>query len=129
MRKMLIVDDNSTLVWALTRYFAYLGFEVSSASDRSTLDLALRDNHIDVAIVDLYMPDLNGLEAIRMIRGVSPRAKLILTSGDLDEDSLSKAKQLGVDHHLAKPFGLRDIDSSVEEALGESLHTSAEADT
>ncbi|NQU62073.1 MAG: response regulator [Rhodospirillales bacterium] len=104
----LIIDDSATIRSLLADMLSKNGFQALSAE---TMELALQDagrKNFDIAIVDIFMPGMGGIEGISKIREISPNAKIIAISaghGDMEKDMALKAAVIqGADATLAKPF-------------------------
>jgi signal transduction histidine kinase len=102
--RVLIADDNEDAVAMLRLYLEMMGCEVAVAHDgRVALELARQFNP-DVAVLDLGMPRLNGLECARELRRESGKAvRLIALTGWGQEEDRKRSKAAGFDHHLVKP--------------------------
>lgn len=116
---ILIVDDDkavrSFLVKALEdqRYNVdiaedgYIGFEKSIKND------------YHIILMDIKMPNMNGIEAIEAIRQVDPRQVIIIISAFIEPDVVKKAKELGVSKLMDKPFELKELLDVLESAIEE----------
>jgi DNA-binding NtrC family response regulator len=107
--RLLVVDDDPHVVRLVMRFGENAGFEVSSCGGgREALDRLARER-ADVAVVDLRMPDLGGLEVLRAIREADPDCQTILMSGQATIDSALEAAKLGAIDYLTKPFDLERL--------------------
>ncbi|MCA0328730.1 MAG: response regulator transcription factor [Actinobacteria bacterium] len=108
MTRVLVVDDEAALARALSINLRARGFEVATAADgRSALDLVARF-HPDVVVLDLGLPDLDGLDVLEGIRGWSPVPVLVLsarTTGDEKVEALDR----GADDYVTKPFDMNEL--------------------
>jgi two-component system KDP operon response regulator KdpE len=103
MHRVLVVEDNPAIRRDLVMWFETNGFRVVTAD---TCELGIREAQIcrpDVCIVDLGLPDSDGIDFIRKVRGWSPVAILVLTArvGELQRQSAFDA---GADDYIVKPF-------------------------
>lgn len=109
-RNVFIMDDADFMVDMLRLVLAEGGYTVVGAATDSLQGLEqLRDaaetsQVVDIVVVDLHMPRLDGFEAIREIRTILPDAKVFLVSADSTLSVALKAKELGVDGFIVKPF-------------------------
>jgi DNA-binding response OmpR family regulator len=119
MHRILIVDDEPSICEALP-----LGL----ASHEVTVDIAMNGESgvqlgctgkYAVLIVDLSLPDMNGIEVIRRIRSQHPETIAIVITAYSSEETRSEARQNGVAHFLEKPFAMDAIKSAVTQALVE----------
>jgi DNA-binding NtrC family response regulator len=120
MERILIVDDDHETRLVLEEILHRAGFLVSVAIGGSDAVRCWRTERIDLAIVDHWMPEKDGLETIMEIRRISPNAKIIAISGVKTAgpmDPLSMAARLGVAHTLVKPFTGEQLLQAVSELL------------
>jgi DNA-binding response OmpR family regulator len=116
MALVLIVDDEPNIVRILTAYLEQGGFQVVSAGDGLTaLDLARR-RRPDLVVLDLMLPELDGLEVCRRLRQDSDVPVLMLTARVEDADKLV-GLHLGADDYVTKPFNPREIVARVTAIL------------
>lgn len=104
MSRVMLVDDEELLRKSLGRQLRLQGFEVVPAPDgRSALRLLERE-HIDVAVVDLNMPGMQGTEVIRRIRQASPRTECVLLTAHGDASVAFEALNAGASDYFTKPI-------------------------
>jgi len=108
---VLLVDDNPQVLQALGMLFETMGWSASKncPSEQALLQLSERD--FDLAIIDLRMPDINGIELCRLIRSQNKENApiIFLLSGYLDPQSQAEAESLGIQAILHKPIGLAEM--------------------
>jgi CheY-like chemotaxis protein len=126
--RILVIDDTPTVGTAIKLRLEAGGAEVRYVETALAGIAALKAEDFDLAMVDIVMPDINGIEAIRLIRQIKPDLPIIAMSGYLDQDNQTSAG--GVPHlvpgsvyTLAKPFRPRDLSMAIEACLGEPLPT------
>src|SRR5690242_18932631 len=85
------------------------GFDVATTVDGQTAMIQLRRRPADLALVDLRMPGVSGLDVLRSIRDVNPRCRIVLMSGYATIDSAVEAVKLGAADFLTKPFALQRL--------------------
>jgi CheY-like chemotaxis protein len=102
--RILVVDDNEDLLRTLSLILKRKGFLVETAVDGlSAVDRYLQ-GHYDITLMDIIMPDINGVEAFRLIREIDPGAQVILMTGYSDEDLMQLAVNEGANCVLHKPL-------------------------
>jgi two-component system alkaline phosphatase synthesis response regulator PhoP len=105
---VLIVDDERKLVQGLVGYFRQAGFETLTAYDgRTALEIIQRDRP-DLILLDLMLPEIDGLEVCRRIRRTSDVPIIMLTARVEEADTLI-GLELGADDYIAKPFSPREV--------------------
>lgn len=107
--KILIADDSVILNNMLRDLFEDEGFEVVQAFDGAECKSAFLRQQPDLALVDIQMPKIDGIEALRFIKEKSPRTLVIVMTGAGTEQTAVKAMKLGADDYLNKPFGMPDV--------------------
>jgi len=121
----LLIEDDAGIRSAMTRALTDLGHAVTT-SDRGMpgLELAV-DNRPDVVLLDLGLPDLDGLQVLAMLRAVSEVPVIIITARDDDAD-IVKALDGGADDYVVKPFGVEQVDARLRAVLRRSGSTVAD---
>jgi len=105
--KILVIDDDYLVRYTLARILRSNRHEVVTAGDGHHGMALFREQRPDLVITDIIMPEQEGIETIRRIRGECPDAKIIAISGGgriCDLDVLAMARKLGADDVIAKPF-------------------------
>ena len=108
MTRVLVVDDEPQLARALAINLRARHYEVDVAADgRAALDLAAH-RHPDVVLLDLGLPDLDGVEVIRGLRGWTQIPIIVLSARQGSEDKV-EALDAGADDYVTKPFGMDEL--------------------
>jgi two-component system, OmpR family, KDP operon response regulator KdpE len=114
--RVLVVDDEPQIVRALKVVLREAGFEAVAAETASeALDLAAV-RPPEAAIVDLVLPDLDGIEVTRKLREWSEMPILVLSAVG-EEDQKVRALEAGADDYITKPFGARELVARLQAAL------------
>ncbi len=120
MARILIVDDEVAIRKALERFLKGLKYEVVTAKDGEEGMRCVADQSFDLALVDLVMPKMDGVEFIRQIKKAQPGIVPIVLTGFGTITSAVEAMKAGAYHYLTKPFELDDIASLIATALEHS---------
>jgi len=110
--KILVIDDDHLVRYALSKVLSSNGYEVVTASDSRRGMVVLREEHPDVVITDIIMPEQEGIDTIIQIRRERPGVKIIAISGGgriRNIDFLDMAQSLGANDVLAKPFEVDEL--------------------
>ncbi|MDN3355047.1 response regulator [Actinomadura sp. DC4] len=108
MTRVLVVDDEPQIVRALRINLRARGYEVDAAPDgRTALDLAAR-RHPDVIVLDLGLPDMEGAEVIKGLRGWTSVPIIVLTARHASEEKVDTL-DVGADDYVTKPFGMDEL--------------------
>lgn len=123
---VLVVDDEPPIRRFLRTSLAVQNYRVSEAEDGgSALDLLAREKP-DLVILDLGLPDIDGIELIRRIRATS-RVPVVVLSSRGDERAKVEALELGADDYLTKPFGMEELIARLRTALRHGFQQKGEA--
>ncbi|GAC1404601.1 MAG: response regulator transcription factor [Ktedonobacteraceae bacterium] len=115
--RILIVDDESRITSALRRTLAYEGYTVSTASDGESALTLVRTKVPHLVILDLMLPDIDGLEVCRRLRTANNEvAVLMLTARDRVVDRVV-GLETGADDYLVKPFALEELLARIKALL------------
>jgi DNA-binding response OmpR family regulator len=116
MAAILLIEDDHRIREALARALASRGHEVrSSATGLAGVEDALGDP-VDLVVLDLGLPDVDGLDVLKMIRSVSPVPIVIATARD-DEAEIVRALDAGADDYVVKPFSSDQLDARIRAVL------------
>ncbi len=122
--KILVVDDEKLLVKGIKFNLESEGYQVDSCHDgRTAVDMA-RKNNYDLILLDLMMPELDGLEACMEIRQFSTVPIIMLTAKSEDADKLM-GFACGADDYITKPFNILELKARVRALLRRSSLTQA----
>ena len=119
-KKLLIVDDEPALLNLATTYFEQIGYEVKGAPDSTDIPAALKGWKPDVILLDIIMPNVNGLEVLRGLKSDLATASIpIFIFSNLDaEEEIAEALSAGAVGYLTKAnYSLEDVQKKIEEIL------------
>ncbi|WP_325199953.1 response regulator transcription factor [Oscillibacter sp.] len=114
--KILVVDDERTLVKGIKFNLENEGYEVECAYDGAAAVELAREGKLDLIILDLMMPEVDGLEACMRIREFSNVPIIMLTAKSEDADKLM-GFECGADDYLTKPFNILELKARVRALL------------
>jgi two-component system OmpR family response regulator len=118
--RVLVVDDEPDLTEVLCGALAYVGFDARPAADRAGALRAARQFRPDVVILDVMLPDADGLTVLREIRAELPTVcVLFLTARDAVEDRIAGIRA-GGDDYVTKPFSLEEVTARLQGLLRRS---------
>jgi two-component system OmpR family response regulator len=107
--RVLVVDDEPSLAELLASVLRYEGWEIQTASDGSSAVRTAREFRPDAVVLDIMLPDFDGLEVLRRIRAELPHVcVLFLTARDAVEDRVAGITA-GGDDYVTKPFSLEEV--------------------
>jgi two-component system KDP operon response regulator KdpE len=126
MSRILVVEDDRSLVRALARNLKVRGYSVDVATDGATAIRHAADRRPDLVIVDLGLPEVDGLEVIRSLRGWADMPIVVLSARGSENDKI-EALDAGADDYVAKPFGMGELLARVRAALRRAAPSEDEA--
>jgi DNA-binding response OmpR family regulator len=122
---ILVIEDDDGIRSAITRAMTDLGHAVTATNrGMSGLESAV-DDPPDVVLLDLGLPDFDGLQILAMLRAVSNVPVIIITARDDDADMV-RALDGGADDYIVKPFGIEQVDARLRAVLRRSGSPAAE---
>ena len=120
MTNILIVEDSEDLAFGLRNNLEFEGYDVSVVHDGETgLEMAT-SNPPDLMILDLTLPELDGLNVLERIRKAGSKLPILLLTARQEELDKVRGLKLGADDYVTKPFGLMELLARVEALLRRS---------
>ena len=122
MYNILVCDDEKDIVAALKIYLTAEGYQVLEAgTGREALDILDRER-VDLVLMDIMMPRMNGLEAARLIRSTKGRPDLktlpiLAMSANAFDDDVKKSLESGMNDHLSKPIEMEKLITALRRVL------------
>lgn len=119
-KKILIIDDDAGVRFTLRKLLSRAGYDVLEAPDGRKGMKLFHDDHPDLVITDIIMPEQEGIETIIALKGTTPQARVIAISGGGrlgNQDLLRMAKRVGANAVLCKPFAEAELINTVRETL------------
>lgn len=113
---ILIVDDNKEIVYSLGELLKFEGYEIVKAYDGMEALEMLERNHIDLILLDVMMPKLNGLSALMKLRENHKIPAIILSAKTEESDKVS-GLVLGADDYISKPYNPAELIARVKAQL------------
>ena len=118
MQKILIVDDSFMMRTMIKNIMSNAGYEViGEASNGIEAINKYKDIHPDLVTMDITMPELNGIEALKGIREIDKNAKVVMCTAMGQKPMVLDAVKNGAKDFVVKPFSAKDIVRTVDKAL------------
>lgn len=115
--RLLIVDDEVRLVETLSKRLTARGLYVEGVHSGGEALALLQSTPFDVALLDVRMPVMDGLTALREIKKIQPLLQVIMLSGNASINAAVEGMRLGALEYLLKPANIEDVLAKVEEAF------------
>ncbi len=115
--QILVVDDEKTLRYFLRLHLEEQGYQVMEAAEGKTALRLINQHPFQVALVDLRLEDMNGLEVMRYLRRSQPQTSIIILTAYATLDSAIEALRQGAHDYLTKPFDTAELLASVADGI------------
>lgn len=114
LNRILVADDEESMRWVLSKALKRKGFSVDLAHDgRQALEL-IKDNCYDLAILDIKMPGINGLDLLEKVRDLKSDLLVVIMTAEASMKNAVEAMKRGAYDYITKPFDLDVIDAIIE---------------
>jgi DNA-binding NtrC family response regulator len=115
--RILVIDDEERMCWALERALSHEGYLVNTAT-RGLQGISLaQENEPSLVILDLKMPDIDGIEVLKELKSINPNIPVIMITAHGTIDTAIEAMKIGAADYITKPFRLEKIKVQVRQAL------------
>ena len=116
-KRLLLVDDEIGYLDVLSKRLTHRGFKVTTASSGAEAIRALRKWDFDLAVVDLKMEDMDGIEVLKVLKKMEPALQVIILTGHGSERAARDGLAHGAFDYLIKPIGLDPLIERIRAAL------------
>lgn len=120
-KRILFVDDDTTVRTAFTKILENYGFEVTALPDGTLVEKVIKKEKFDLIVTDIVMPEKEGLATIMDIRSYDKNLPILAISGGgriMPQDHLAIALKMGANDTLTKPFDGATLVKKINEILG-----------
>jgi DNA-binding response OmpR family regulator len=115
--RLLLVDDEVAFVEVLAKRMAKRNMRVTSAYSGTMAIQALRKEEFDVAVLDLKMDDMDGLEVLKIFKKMDPEMPVVMLTGHGSEQAAREGISLGAADYLTKPYELEELIEKIRGAV------------
>jgi DNA-binding NtrC family response regulator len=115
--KILVIDDESIVRTSCSRSLTPEGYEVKLSQNGADAMKMLEEESFDLVLTDLKMPDIDGIEVLKMIKQRWPQTEVIVVTGYQTVDTAVKSIKLGAFDYLEKPFTPDSLIAAVNNAM------------
>lgn len=120
--RIFLVEDNLELNHFMTETLQNMGYDTISCKDGANAFKKVEEI-FDLYIIDINLPNINGLELVKKIKSLSGELKIFIISGDDNIDTILKAYNLGCDDYIKKPFDFREIVAKINLIFKDKLNS------
>lgn len=115
--RILVVDDDRLIRWSLQSALSSEGYDVTTLDSAEQALAQLETNRFDLAIVDVMLPQMDGLELVERMRSVCPGIKTLVITGQRSGDTERRVLEQGALAYVEKPFSVKELSGLVKQAL------------
>jgi two-component system, NtrC family, response regulator AtoC len=115
--RLLVVDDERLIRWSLEQTLEKAGYEVVTAADGAAAARCVREDTPDLVLLDLKLPDTDGIEVLRQIKAGSPDVQVVIMTAFADVGTAVEAMRLGAFDYVAKPIDFDNLGVTLRNAL------------
>ena len=115
--RLLLIDDDPGIVFGFSKYLVKCGYQVADASCLAEAQEAVSAERFDAVLLDLNLPDGNGLEWINELRTSQPDIAIVVITGEGDIPTAVEAMRRGADNFLTKPVDMPELDIYLKKSL------------
>ena len=115
--KILVVDDELSIRESLSGWLQQDGYQVETAADGPTALARTQENHYDIMLIDVKMPEMDGLTLLKKIKESDPDTTMVMMTAHGDIQDAVEAMKLGAYDYLLKPFELEELSFTIEKLV------------
>jgi len=120
-RTILLVDDDPLICQLGGELLEHLGYRVETAGEAAqALEVFQRLERVDLVILDYHLPNGDGRQVLRELRGLDEQVRVLVMSGFISQQELARLEELGIQGFISKPFRLVALQSLIKAALDEA---------
>jgi two-component system, NtrC family, nitrogen regulation response regulator NtrX len=107
--KIMVVDDEPFIREMMEEFLSLQGHDVVSAGSGEEAIATIAENDPDMALLDIWMPGISGIETLVRIKEISPGVGIVMLSAFGDEETVNEALDMGADFYLQKPIEFKRL--------------------
>jgi len=116
-KRLLIVDDEVEICEFLKSFFEDRDFKVMTAHGGEQALMRVEDFKPNVVLLDIQMPGMDGLQALKKIKTTFPHTKVIMVTAVETQDKIEEAMRNGADNYITKPLSLEYLEKDVQDKI------------
>ena len=118
MYKIAVIDDENEILSMINRFLSRSGKYSVTTYSNPVIAVDSIDNSVDLVLLDIMMPQMNGLDALEKIMEKNPNQKVVMMTAYSTLDKVLKSHKEGATHYLMKPFeSLQALEDKIQEVL------------
>ena len=120
MKRIAIVDDEQDILNVLNNYLSRSGkLDINTYSNPKTALMNIKNGNYDLVVLDIMMPDMNGVDVLKEIKASKPSVKVLMMTAFSTVNKTIECHKIGAEDYVTKPFvSLRDVENRIFNLLG-----------
>lgn len=119
--RVLVIEDDELLNEEIKNFLKIKCFDVVCVTDGEKAICQIDKKKFDLYIIDIYIPNINGLDVLKFIRKVDISTPVIIMSGSLEIETLTQAYKYGCNEYIKKPFHLKELEIRMNKLINSDL--------
>lgn len=128
VKRILVVDDEHKLREMISSYLQNDGYETVEAANGNSAVQTIKKDQIDIVLLDIMMPEMDGYEALKEIRSIQKKLPVIMLTAKTDEIDKIVGLEMGADDYITKPFSLRELSARIKAVLRRATNEDSDLD-
>lgn len=128
VKRVLVVDDEHNLREMISSYLQNEGYETVEAANGDSAVQTVKNDQIDLVLLDIMMPEMDGYEALKEIRSIQKKLPVIMLTAKTDEIDKIVGLEMGADDYITKPFSLRELSARIKAVLRRATNEDSDVD-
>jgi len=120
--KLLAVDDEKGITDLLCKFFGGIGFHITSANTGEEALRAIESDKPDIVFLDITLGAVSGIDILEKIKRIDSSIRVIMLTVNGKKEIMDKAKELGADEYIRKPFSMDDLERVVVKKIHELMN-------
>lgn len=125
--KILLVDDENGFLEYTSRRLRARGLTVETALSGADAIEYVKNNHVDVVVLDILMPEMDGVETLKKIKQIKPDVQVVMLTGHGTQESADQGREHGAAFYLLKPADFGSLLEAIEQAHAQGCNQSDDA--
>ncbi len=117
IRRLVVVDDEADICDFLKSFFEDRSFDVQTAHNGEEAVALIGATKPQVVLLDIHMPGMDGIQALREIKALYPKVKVIMVTALETREKIEEAMRFGADNYITKPLSLEYLEKDVREKI------------
>ncbi|HHY74027.1 MAG TPA: response regulator transcription factor [Bacillus bacterium] len=128
VKKVLVVDDEHNIREMIASYLQNEGYETIEAANGKSAVQTVKNEQIDIVLLDIMMPEMDGYEALKEIHAIQKNIPVIMLTAKTDEIDKIVGLEMGADDYITKPFSLRELTARMKAVLRRTAAVDTDVD-